>query len=194
MSRNTWTSKCIAYVQKRHKNTFLEYAWDLCFSLSENAPQFHEQFAGKAPKRLVWTRQLQRSEFRKRDVSQLILEDMHVIPIRDPSYKTCSSPHDSRGLKVFRNYSRAACIMECKWDTVDDKQMNILLKRVCLLIFHFLFCEKRLRLALSKCGCIAWDYPRLDEAAPVCNFFVGTLCFRPEMRRARAPLEQCPSY
>ncbi len=66
-----------------------------------------------------------------------------------PHSRNCHSQEENAGLLVFNAYSHSACIFEC-----------------------------RLKRALEVCNCIAWNYPRVDQSANVCQGIISaTSCF-----------------
>ncbi len=77
----------------------------------------------------------------------------------NPYSKNCISALNENHLKMFRNYSKSACMLECK-----------------------------LTRAAEACGCIPWDYPRINDTVPICHFYTK-LCFREEMAKGVTPSE-----
>ncbi len=77
----------------------------------------------------------------------------------NPYRKNCVSHLFDQELTIFRKYSKSGCMLECK-----------------------------LRRAAKRCGCIPWDYPKLDEGAPICHFQTTT-CFKTEMSKGVTPTE-----
>ncbi len=69
---------------------------------------------------------------------------------------------DSHNLTLFHTYRHANCLFECY-----------------------------LRSAYKTCGCIPWDYGRINETAPICHL-KGTTCFKNILSADRDP-KHCPN-
>jgi hypothetical protein len=74
--------------------------------------------------------------------------------------RECRFQHERKGLKLFKEYTRSGCIFECQ-----------------------------LNKALSKCGCIPWDYPHPGNLEPVCDRW-GKECFEVSMGNTET-VEKC---
>ncbi len=80
------------------------------------------------------------------------------------SSRQCLFSWESSELKLFRNYTQAGCLFECK-----------------------------LQKAERTCGCVPWDYPQLPEPALVCSKN-GENCFQAEFSQLRVTDAcDCPS-
>ncbi len=70
---------------------------------------------------------------------------------KDKSVRMChSQEHDGNSLKLFRNYTKDNCLYECH---VED--------------------------SINKCGCVPWNFPKLDEHVRTCSH-VEVACFERE--------------
>ncbi len=69
--------------------------------------------------------------------------------------RNCLSKRENSKLAAFNIYSKSACVLECK-----------------------------LRHAVSKCNCSAWDYPKVDQEADVCLGKDSHQCFHAVMERS----------
>jgi hypothetical protein len=74
--------------------------------------------------------------------------------------RQCRFQHERKGMKLFKAYTHSGCIFEC--------QLND---------------------ALSKCGCIPWDYPHPGNLEPVCDRW-GKECFEIRMGNTET-VEKC---
>ena len=63
------------------------------------------------------------------------------------SQRKCRFPEENEILKIYSNYTKSGCLMECKIDY-----------------------------ALRTCGCIPWDFPHFTLNDPTCDEY-GTTCF-----------------
>ncbi len=80
--------------------------------------------------------------------SKQILADQEIGTL-PLGLRHCLFPSENSHLELFNNYSKSACEFECHVKNAHD-----------------------------SCGCIPWDYPRLDRLSlPVCNE-TGTECFK----------------
>lgn len=73
----------------------------------------------------------------------------------------CRFYFENSNMKILRNYSQTGCYMECQ-----------------------------LTLALDKCGCISWNYPRFSADEPICDH-AGTECFNEVMENITLRSEKC---
>ncbi len=67
----------------------------------------------------------------------------------DPKTRNCLSKQESWRLHAFNTYSQSACILECK-----------------------------LRMAISTCKCLVWEYPWVDMPAEFCTSGSSEECFQ----------------
>ena len=77
--------------------------------------------------------------------------------------RKCRFRKDTHGLKLFTQYSQAACQFECQ-----------------------------IEIATNKCGCVPWDYPQLakDHLISVCDGW-GRYCFEDALLYANKRLNDC---
>lgn len=93
--------------------------------------------------------------------------DMAIsMPFEDRQCRA-SSEADAAGLKIFKKYSREACVLECS-----------------------------LRMSRKKCGCTPWNYPLVleeEENDGLCDVF-GNYCFHQAMKESTTKPEcDCPN-
>ena len=77
--------------------------------------------------------------------------------------RDCRFRKDNHDLKLFSQYSQAACQFECQ-----------------------------IEIATNKCGCVPWDYPQLakDDLISVCEGW-GRYCFEDVLMDTRKRLNEC---
>ncbi|XP_059097852.1 uncharacterized protein LOC131892113 [Tigriopus californicus] len=75
--------------------------------------------------------------------------------------RNCRFHFENANMKILRNYSQTGCFMECQ-----------------------------LGLALEKCGCIPWNYPRFGAEESICDH-AGTECFSEVMENITLRSKQC---
>lgn len=77
--------------------------------------------------------------------------------------RKCRFRKDNHDLKLFSQYSQAACEFECQ-----------------------------IQMATRKCGCVPWDYPQLatDDLLPICEAW-GRYCFVSVLEDTRKRLKHC---
>ena len=77
--------------------------------------------------------------------------------------RSCRFRHDIEGLKLFKQYSQAACQFECQ-----------------------------IQMATEKCGCVPWDYPHLNTSglSEVCEGW-GRYCFEGVLKDTNRRLANC---
>ena len=77
--------------------------------------------------------------------------------------RQCRFDLENGSLKLFKDYSQSACLLECE-----------------------------LQEAYGRCQCIPWNYPHLEEGMPICNQF-GRDCFETAMANASSSAScNCP--
>ncbi len=65
----------------------------------------------------------------------------------NPLVRNCKFKQETEHLKLFKEYSQSACLLECQ-----------------------------LKIAYDYCQCIPWNYPQFQSGMPVCHAF-GMFCF-----------------